>query len=139
MHTDISNQVGSVFKHAFSFTQEDVNLFIKLSGDSNPIHWDEEYAAQTLFKKPIIHGSLGSSIFSKILGTVFPAEGTVYLAQEIRFLRPMFVNVVYEAVFSIKEIDAKKHKALISTQIYQAETKKICVDGSAEVMNEKKF
>jgi len=139
MLNNISNQVGSVFKQTFSFTQDEVNLFIKLSGDSNPIHWDKEYAAQTPFKKPIIHGVLGSSIFSKVLGTVFPAEGTIYLGQEVRFLRPMFVDVEYEAVFTVKEVDAKRHKAIIATQILQAATRKICVDGRAEVMNENKF
>lgn len=139
MTNNISNQVGSVFRHSFSFTQEDVNAFMKLSGDSNPIHWDEAYAALTPFKKPIIHGVLGSSIFSKVLGTVFPAEGTIYLTQAIKFLRPLFVDTVYEAVFTIKEVDEKKHKALIATQIFQEGNKKICVDGSAEVINEKKF
>lgn len=139
MHSDIVSQVGSAFRQAFSFSQEDVNLFIKLSGDSNPIHWDEVYAATTPFKKPIIHGVLGTSVFSKVLGTIFPAEGTIYLGQEIRFLRPMFVDVEYEAVFTIQEIDSKKHKALITTQVIQAQTKKICVDGVAEVMNDKKF
>jgi acyl dehydratase len=97
------------------------------------------YAANTPFKKPIIHGVLGTSIFSKILGTVFPAEGTIYLGQEVRFMRPMFVDTEYEAVFTIKEVDAKKHKAIITTQILQADTKKMCVDGKAEVMNENKF
>ncbi len=135
----MANQVGSVFRQAFSFSQEDVNLFIKLSGDSNPIHWDEAYAANTPFKKPIIHGVLGTSIFSKVLGTIFPAEGTIYLAQQVRFLRPMFVDVGYEAVFIIQEIDTKKHKALITTQIIQSQTRKMCVDGIAEVMNDKKF
>jgi acyl dehydratase len=139
MHSYIANQVGSVFRHTFSFSQQDVNLFIKLTGDSNPLHWDEAYAANTPFKKPIIHGVLGTSIFSKVLGTVFPAEGTIYLGQEVKFLRPMFVDVEYEAVFTIKEIDTKRHKAIIATQILQAETKKMCVDGKAEVMNENKF
>ncbi|MCU0393713.1 MAG: dehydrogenase, partial [Thermoflexibacter sp.] len=55
-------QVEDTFKHSFSFSQEQVNLFIQVSGDDNPLHWDTEYAAQTIFKKPIIHGLLSGSI-----------------------------------------------------------------------------
>lgn len=139
MEINALNQVGAIYKHSFSFTQAQVNEFIKLTGDDNPLHWDEGYAAQTAFKKPIIHGFLGGSIFSKVLGTIFPAKGTVYLAQQMKFLRPMYVDTNYEAVFTIQEIDPKKHKAIILTQVFNSETKKMCIDGMAEVLNEKKF
>lgn len=136
---EIDIKVGGIFKHTFSFSQAEVNAFAELVGDKNPLHWDESYAAQTTFKKPIIHGFLGASIFSKVLGTIFPGEGTIYLAQEMKFLRPMYVNIVYEAVFTIQEIDASKHKAVIISQVMNLETKKMCIDGKAEVMNTKKF
>ncbi len=139
MEIEIENKVGSSFKHSFSFSQEEVNAFGKLTGDNNPLHWDENYAAQTIFKKPIIHGFLGASVFSKVLGTIFPAEGTVYLSQEMKFMRPMYVNLAYEAVFTIQVIDASKHRAVILTQVFQVETQKMCIDGKAEVMNEQKF
>ena len=139
METHIQSQVGTIYRHTFSFTQAQVNDFIRVTGDNNPLHWDEAYAAQTPFKKPIMHGFLGASIFSKVLGTVFPAEGTVYLAQEMKFLRPMYVEIMYEAVFTIQEIDTKKHKATIKTEVFNQETKKICIQGVAEVVNEKKF
>ena len=133
------NHVGAIYKHSFSFTQAQVNDFIKVTGDNNPLHWDEAYAAQTSFKKPIVHGFLGASIFSRVLGTIFPAEGTVYLSQQMKFLRPMYVGTTYEAVFTIQEIDLKKHRANIKTEVFNQETKKICIDGIAEVINEQKF
>jgi acyl dehydratase len=139
METTHLNQVGAIYRHSFSFIQAQVNDFMQVTGDNNPLHWDENYAAQTPFKKPIIHGFLGGSIFSKVLGTIFPAEGTVYLAQEMKFLRPMYVEVIYEAVFTIQEIDPKKHKATIKTEVFNQETKKVCISGAAEVVNEKKF
>ncbi|MDW7693267.1 MaoC family dehydratase [Flammeovirgaceae bacterium SG7u.111] len=126
---------GNTHEHEFSFTQEEVKLFAKVTGDSNPLHLDSEYAANTPFKKPIMHGILSASIFSKVLGTIFPGEGTVYLSQKVDFLRPMFVEVKYKAVFEVKSINPDKHTAVISTSIYQIDTNKITVRGEAGVMH----
>ncbi|MEO5907555.1 MAG: MaoC/PaaZ C-terminal domain-containing protein, partial [Saprospiraceae bacterium] len=54
-------QRDDIYKESFSFTQEQVELFAKLSMDMNPIHLDADFASKTIFKKPIIHGYLGSS------------------------------------------------------------------------------
>src|SRR4028119_2291237 len=107
---------GQVYRHSFQFTQQDVNTFAQLTGDNNPLHLDASYAATTAFRKPIMHGFLGGSIFSKVLGTIFPGEGSLYLKQSMEFVNPMFVDVPYEAVFIIKEI-LPNSTVLISTQI----------------------
>jgi acyl dehydratase len=130
--------VGDTFKHSFSFTQEDVVLFAKVTGDNNPVHLDEEYASKTLFKRPIIHGMLGATVFSKVFGTMFPGEGTIYLNQNLQFLRPMLVNTIYNAQFEVSEIDREKHRATISTSVTNEEGKKV-VDGSAILMHTEKF
>lgn len=129
---------GDIYSHEFSYTQDDVVTFAKLTGDNNPIHLDEKYAAKTMFKKPIIHGALSSSVFSKILGTEFPGEGTVYLSQTSNFKRPMFVEVRYIAQFEVVSVNDKK-QAIISTTIKDKETGKVTVDGTASVMNREKF
>jgi acyl dehydratase len=139
MTTPTTIQVGEVFKHTFSFSQEQVNLFMQVSGDNNPIHWDTEFAAKTTFKKPIIHGFLGGSIFSKILGTTFPGAGSIYLRQEMKFLRPMFVDTTYEAIITVKEIDTQRHKGILQTQVIDKTTGKITIDGNAEILNEQRF
>ena len=73
--------LNTVYRHKFSFTQNDVILFAQVSGDNNPLHLDAEFAATTAFKRPIIHGALASSVFSKIMGTEFPGFGSVYMKQ----------------------------------------------------------
>ncbi|MBB6005646.1 MaoC family dehydratase [Arcicella rosea] len=132
-------QLGTVYRHKFSFTQEDVILFSKVSGDSNPLHLDAEFAATTAFKRPIIHGALASSVFSKIMGTEFPGFGSVYLKQVSDYKRPMFVNNEYEAVFTVTSINADKHVAEISTEIFDVQTGKKTTDGSALIMNKEEF
>jgi acyl dehydratase len=130
--------IGDTFEHHFSFSQEDVVLFAKVTGDNNPVHLDEEYAANTIFKRPIIHGMLGATVFSKVFGTMFPGEGTIYLNQNLQFLKPMLVNVEYTAQFEVVEIDREKHRATITTIVINDEGKKV-VDGSAILMHTEKF
>ena len=80
-------KIGSLYFEDFIISQEDVNVFADISGDKNPLHLDPLYAEKTLFKKPIIPGFLSSSRFSKVLAMNFPGEGTIYLSQEMRFLK----------------------------------------------------
>ncbi len=128
-------EVGDTFQHQFSFSQQEVNLFAIVTGDSNPLHLDEQYAAQTQFKRPIMHGFLGGSIFSKVFGVLFPGEGTVYLSQNMKFLRPMYVDTLYEAVFTVQEVNREKNTAIVKTQMIDKSTGKATIDGEATVMN----
>lgn len=136
---DIKAEVGASFSHDFRFTQADVELFARVTGDNNPLHLDPAFAANTPFKTPIIHGMLGASIFTKVLGTIYPGFGSVYLAQTLEFQRPMFVETDYEVVFTIETIDASKHVATIRGEIKNKETGKRCTVGTATLMNKEKF
>lgn len=130
---------GDVFTHAFSFSQDGVNQFAEVTGDTNPLHSDHEYAAKTIFKKPIMHGFLGGSIFSKVFGTMFPGEGTIYLKQNMQFMKPMYVDKNYEAVFTVKSVIPEKHKAIIETRIVEKDSNDVTIEGEAEVMNRHKI
>jgi acyl dehydratase len=132
-------QVAEIFRHEFSFSQQQVNAFAEITGDSNPLHLDEQYAASTIFKRPIMHGFLGGSIFSKVFGVLFPGEGTVYLNQNMKFLRPMYVDTVYEAVFTVQEVNREKNTALVKTQMIDKATSKVTIEGEATVMNKNRI
>lgn len=136
---DIEPIVGASFDYAFSFTQEQVEKFAELTGDNNPLHLDAEYAATTPFKRPIIHGMLSATVFTKILGTQFPGFGSVYVKQTLEFLRPMFVDTEYKVIFTIQSINAEKHLAEISGDIIDVTTKKVTVKGVATMINKEKF
>ncbi|TDE12727.1 MaoC family dehydratase [Dyadobacter psychrotolerans] len=136
---NIEPVVNSSFEHLFKFTQDEVVRFAELTGDNNPLHLDAEYAATTNFKRPIIHGMLGATVFTKVLGTQFPGFGSIYLKQSLEFLRPMFVETDYKAVFTIKTIQPEKHIAEISTEIFDVNTKKVVTRGIATMINEKLF
>lgn len=126
---------GQTYTHDFSFTQEEVNRFAEVTGDKNPVHINAEYAASTMFKRPIMHGMLGASLFSKVFGVLFPGEGTIYLKQSLSFMRPMYVDVNYEAVFTVKEVIKDKNRAVIETLIKDKASGQVCTSGEATVMN----
>ncbi len=128
-------QLGATYEIEFSFTQEEVNDFCKISGDFNPLHWDEAFAATTPFKKPIIHGALIASVFSKVMGMDFPGSGSVYLKQVSEFKRPLYVGQTYRASFQVDSINTVKHTAEISTRVFELERGKLMVDGIASVMH----
>lgn len=136
---DIKAEAGASFSHSFRFSQTDVENFAAVTGDNNPLHLDADFAAGTPFKKPIIHGMLGASIFTKVLGTVYPGFGSVYLSQTLEFQRPMFVDTDYEVVFTIEDIDPVRHIARIKGEIKNKETGKRCTVGTATLMNTEKF
>ncbi len=123
------------YRLTFSYSQEQVNRFAEVTGDNNPLHLDEKYAATTMFKRPIMHGFLGGSVFSKIFGTLFPGEGTIYMNQVMNFMRPMFVDTEYEAVMTITEINREKNRAKVQTQVIDKTTGKVTIDGEATVIN----
>jgi acyl dehydratase len=128
-------KTGDTYSHEFQFSQEEVNQFAQVTGDKNPVHTDAAYAATTMFKKPIMHGMLSASLFSKVFGTLFPGEGTIYLKQSLSFLRPMYVDTAYEAHFTVKEVVAEKNRAVVETIIKDKATGTLCTSGEATVMN----
>ncbi|MCU0443829.1 MAG: MaoC family dehydratase [Microscillaceae bacterium] len=132
-------EINDSFQHSFKFSQAEVVQFAQVTGDNNPIHLDTEYAQTTAFKQPIMHGFLGGSIFSKVFGTMFPGEGSIYLKQSMEFLRPMFVDTEYEATFIVKDINRDKHRATFETIIRDKATQKETIRGEALIMHATKI
>jgi acyl dehydratase len=127
-------EINQVFTHTFQFSQEEVTRFAEVTGDNNPVHTNAEYAAKTMFKRPIMHGMLSASLFSKVFGTLFPGEGTIYLKQSLNFLKPMYVDTSYEAIFTVKELIRDKNRAVIETIIRNPEGFN-CTSGEAVILN----
>jgi len=82
-------QKASFSKHV---TEQDVLLFSALSGDVNPVHLDEEFAAQTIFGGRIAHGMLTGAVISAAIAMEMPGPGVVYLGQSLRFMKPVMLG-----------------------------------------------
>jgi len=73
-------------------TQLDIEKFVDLTGDDNKLHVDKAFAATTSFKKPVVHGMIGASFISTIIGTKLPGDGALWFSQTLEFLLPVRVG-----------------------------------------------
>lgn len=94
------------------FTKEEVNSYNKIILDSNPIHFDSDFAASTIFNKIIVPGLLVTSLFGGLLGSKLPGHGTILLGTNVKFLKPVFVDENVTA--SIEVINIRSDKPIIT-------------------------
>jgi 3-hydroxybutyryl-CoA dehydratase len=132
-------QVGDVFTLDYSFNQNQVDQYAQISGDTNPLHIDEEAGAASIFGKCIIHGHLSASVFTRIFGVLLHADGQIYMKQNTTFLRPMFVETTYQAVITVKEIFPEKNRVLYETKVIDPATGTETIVGEALMMNKKTY
>jgi 3-hydroxybutyryl-CoA dehydratase len=124
--------VGMEASYARKITSEDISAFAEVSGDTNPVHLDDAYAAGTMFKKRIAHGLLTASLFSTVLGTKLPGPGCVYLSQSLKFRAPVHIGDEVVATAKITSLDPEKGRAVLATQA--AVNGKSVLDGEAILM-----
>jgi 3-hydroxybutyryl-CoA dehydratase len=126
-------QLGQSASYTKTITNKDVLLFAEVSGDDNPVHVNEEYALTTMFKGRIVHGALVASLFSKILGTDLPGNGTIYLGQESRFMKPVRLDETITATVTVVEILLEKNRVKLET-IARNSAGEVVVTGFATVL-----
>jgi len=124
--------IGQKESLSAQFSMEQVKTFAGLSKDFNPLHLDPIYAAQTIFKGNIVHGFLVGSLFSAILGTKMPGEGSIYLKQDMKFVKPVYINDTVTAVVTITDINYEKQLVTLSTTCYNQDDV-VVIEGSALV------
>lgn len=119
---------------SFSKTIEDgdIRSFAGLSGDNNPVHLDENYAAATRFKARIAHGMLTASLISAVIGTQLPGPGAIYLSQTLRFKAPVYVGALVRAVVSVAEINLEKKRVRLNCRC-EVDGKAV-IEGEAEIL-----
>ncbi len=95
-------------------SEEDILRMAAITGDFNPVHIDEEYAAMTRFKGRIAHGVFSSGLISAVLGMHLPGPGAVYLRQSLQFLHPLRPGDVLTA--EVEVIAWRAEKRIITLQ-----------------------
>ena len=131
--TILELNVGDFAECIKRIEEKDVLMFSEVSGDKNPVHLDEEYASTTRFKHRIAHGHLVSSLFSLLLGTELPGQGSIYLAQDIHYLKPVYLNDEIRAVVKVVECDVTRNRVKLETNAYN-QNNEIVISGMAEIM-----
>ena len=118
-------QVGDTASRSKTITSEDIRAFADLTGDHNPIHLDDEFAAATLFGKRIAHGMLTASLISAVLANDLPGQGSIYLGQTLQFVAPVFPGDEITARVTVAALRDNKPIATFET---------ICINQRNEVV-----
>lgn len=112
-------------------TKEDVFDFARISLDTNPVHLDPEYGKNSLFKDNIVHGMLVASLISAAIGNELPGNGTIYMSQELKFVKPVYFGDNCKAVVKVIEKKDEKNIIILETIVYANDD--IVIKGQAVV------
>lgn len=123
--------VGQRASLARRFAVSDVVAFAALTGDDNPIHLQREAATRAGFDRELVHGTLVAGLISQLLGTQLPGPGTILLAQELRYLRPVYVGNLVHA--SVEVLTVREDKPVYTLRTW-VETPDLALDGTATVV-----
>ena len=110
---DLSVGMSATFSK--TITEADIVLFAGVSGDTNAIHVNEEYAATTAFKGRIAHGFLSASVISAAVANRLPGPGAIYMDQHLKFLAPVRPGDTVHATVTVREVIAERGRVVLHT------------------------
>lgn len=126
-------EIGDQAAVTKTFSDSDIRSFAEISGDDNPIHLDDDYAAKTRFGKRIVQGILTAGLISSVLGTQLPGPGSVYICQTLNFRAPVFIGDTITSKATV--IDVREDKPVITLETTCTNQEGIVVlDGEAVLL-----
>lgn len=124
--------IGQSASMVRKITSNDLVLFGCLTGDTNPVHFDSEYAKKTRFKTKIAHGMISGSLISGVLGMQLPGTGTIYLNQSLSFCYPVYIGDTITVTITVRE--KKEKNRVVLNCVCTNQDDKIVTEGHAEVI-----
>lgn len=125
-------KVGMSAAIARTVSEADILMFAGVSGDTNPVHLDGEFAAASMFGGRIAHGMLSASYISTVFGTKLPGPGCIYLSQSLKFKAPVKIGDTVVARVTVKELNEAKRRARFDT-VCTVDGKPV-LEGEAEIL-----
>jgi 3-hydroxybutyryl-CoA dehydratase len=125
--------VGMTASASRTYDEWDILTFAAVTGDINPAHVDEAFAQGSIFHGKVAHGLLTASLISAVLGTALPGPGTIYLAQDLSFRRPVRVGDTITATVEVTELLPEKNMARLRTTCTNQRAEAV-LEGTALVM-----
>lgn len=117
--------LGMSDSYTRTVTDQDIVQFAEVTGDTNPDHLDDEFAASTRFKKRIAHGMLSGGYISTVVGTRLPGPGCLYISQALKFRAPVYIGDEVTARVTIKGLNQSRGFVTLET---------ICSVGTTDVV-----
>jgi 3-hydroxybutyryl-CoA dehydratase len=128
-----SLEVGLHATRTRTVTDTDVVLFATVTGDTNPVHLDDDFAGASRFGRRIAHGMLSGGFISAIIAAELPGPGSIYLSQSLRFLRPVFIGDTVTTRVEIVELIEGKRRIRLATTV-RNDRDELVVDGEAVIL-----
>ncbi len=125
-------EIGMEASYSKTVTEKDIHAYATISGDFNPVHVDEEYAAKTFFKQRIAHGLLTAGYISAVFGMQLPGPGAIYVSQTMNFKAPVLIDALVVTKVTIVDLIPSKRRALFDCECRVGE--RIVLDGEAMLM-----
>ena len=128
-----SFQPGVKASRTTTITDEMIRLFSDLTGDTNPVHLDDAYAAGTRFGRRIAHGMIAAGLISATLANDLPGPGTVYLSQTLRFRAPVYPGDTLTTTVEVKSVHPDKPIVTLAT-LCRNQNDMVVLEGEAVVL-----
>ena len=125
-------KIGQSAEVVHTVTEEDIQTFGDLSGDYNPLHFDEEWAKTTMFEGRIAHGLLTAAFISTAIGMHLPGPGTIYMSQSMKFLGPVRIGDTITARVEVSNLNDEKRRITLTTTCVNQDGKTV-LEGEALV------
>ncbi|MBT8400125.1 MAG: MaoC family dehydratase [Rhodothermia bacterium] len=125
---DIS--VGQTATRTKTITADDVRTFAELSGDYNPLHFDEAFVAGTKFKRLVVQGGLTTGVLHALVAMDLPGPGTVFLSQDWKFTAPVFIGDTITATAEVLSVHETKPVTRLAVKVTR-QTGEVVLEGEA--------
>jgi len=123
-------KVGQRATRSLHLTAHHVRMFAEMTGDYNPLHFDEAFVAKTKFKKLVVQGGLTTGILNALVATDMPGPGTVFLSQNWKFVAPVFIGDTITAEAIVLSVHATKPVCQLDIKV-KRQTGEVVLDGEA--------
>ena len=127
---ELSEGMSAIFTR--TVTEADIVLYSGISGDTNPVHLDQEFANSTMFKGRIAHGMLTAGFISAVLGTKLPGPGSIYLSQSLKFKAPVRIGDTVKARVTATAVDKEKGRCTFATTAHVGDV--LVLEGEAQIL-----
>ncbi len=122
--------VGQRATRSLALTAEHVRTYAALTGDFNPLHFDETFAAGTKFSKLVVQGGLTTGLLHALVAMDMPGPGTVFLSQNWRFTAPVYIGDTITAEAEVLSVHASKPVTQLRFVI-RRQTGEVVLEGDA--------
>ena len=122
--------VGQRAERRLTLTAAHVKTFAELTGDYNPLHFDEAFVAKTKFGRLVVQGGLTTGLLHALVAMDMPGPGTVFLSQNWKFTAPVYIDDTITASAEILSVHATKPVTQLAIRVTR-QTGEVVLEGEA--------